>query len=891
VRRRLTHLDTRACLIGVIVAALLATVSAIAFWSTSATGSGAGGVGSLASTSIAGATPGPGTVALSWGAVTPPGSGPVTYYVTRDGGGAAGNCASAGSPSAATSCTDSGLVPGTYEYTVTAIWHSWTAKSAAKSVTVTTGATTQLVLEAASTTPTAGAGDALTIKAEDSEAHVVTSYAGSKSLTFSGASAIGPNQPTVSNSSGTATTFGTPTTITFTNGVAKVSGASNGVMTLYKAGSASITVSDGSVNNGSGLPVTVSPAGTASFVVPTPATQTAGTAFEETITAKDTYGNVATGYAGTKALAFSGPGTSPNGKAPSYPANVSFIAGAGTASVTLYRAESTTLAATEGAVTGSTASFTVSPASAASFVVPTPATQTAGTSFEETITARDAYGNLATGYTGTKAVAFSGPGTSPNAKAPAYPANVSFTAGAGTASVTLYKAETTTLTAKEGTITGTSGSFAVEPAGASSFSLSTPGATAGTAFEETLTAKDLYGNTATGYTGTRAVAFSGPGTSPSGKAPSYPESVSFAAGVGTASITLYKAETTTLTAKEGTIAGTSASFTVTPAAANSFTLSTPSPTVGTAFEETVTAKDLYGNTALGYTGAKTVAFSGPAASPNKTAPTYPSSVTFTAGVGTASVTLYKAETTMLTAKEGTITGTSASFTVSTGATSSISVANLATQAQSVAFNVSLTATDVGGNGVSGSLPVSFTGPSNAPDGTAPTYPANVTFAGGSGTASVTLFDAQSTTLTVKQGTASATSTSFTVTAGTAKGLIFTSASTKAGAITPTCTGLITALSCKAESKSSGNTRFFKANVSLVDAHQNVTTNTGGSEITVSLVQSGGESVSPTSVKIANGASASTLQFEMKLKNGESPGTVTASATVAGTAVTSSCTAT
>ena len=64
---------------------------------------------------------------------------------------------------------------------------------------------------------------------------------------------------TVSTSAGAATNFGTATAITFTAGVATVSGANNGVMKLYNAGAASITVSDGAITNGTGLAVTVSP--------------------------------------------------------------------------------------------------------------------------------------------------------------------------------------------------------------------------------------------------------------------------------------------------------------------------------------------------------------------------------------------------------------------------------------------------------------------------------------------------------------------------------------------------------------------------------------------------------------------------------------------------------
>lgn len=126
-------------------------------------------------------------------------------------------------------------------------------------ISVVSGVATHLVLSAATTTPVAGASDNLTITAEDASNNVVTSYTGSKSLTFSGAPA-GPSgvSPTVTNVSGTAINFGSPTSIAFTNGVATVSGSANGVMKLFKAGAATITVSDGSISNGAGLSVTVS---------------------------------------------------------------------------------------------------------------------------------------------------------------------------------------------------------------------------------------------------------------------------------------------------------------------------------------------------------------------------------------------------------------------------------------------------------------------------------------------------------------------------------------------------------------------------------------------------------------------------------------------------------
>ena len=108
---------------------------------------------------------------------------------------------------------------------------------------------------------------------------------------------------------------------------------------------------------------------------------------------------------------------------------------------------------------------------------------------------------------------------------------------------------------------------------------------------------------------------------------------------------------------------------------DSFSLSTPSPTAGTTFAETITATVPGGGTDVTYTGTQSLTFTGPAASPNGTSPSYPVSVTFSAGVGSASITLYDAQTTTLTATQGMITGTSASFTVAVGGSSKLGFSN------------------------------------------------------------------------------------------------------------------------------------------------------------------------------------------------------------------------
>jgi hypothetical protein len=235
------------------VVALGFTVTALAYFLAAGTGAGNATVNTLNAPTITGATPGAGTVALSWSSVPPPGgSGTVSYHVTRDGGAPGGNCPTSAAPTTVTSCVDSGLSAGTYHYTVTAHWRTWTVTSSTTAVTVASGAATHFSLTAASTAVAAGQADNLTITAKDASENTVTAYTGNKSLTFTGAATIGSNSPTVSDSGGTARSFGTAETISFSSGVAAVSGSSNGVMTLYKVETASIVASDGTISNGSG---------------------------------------------------------------------------------------------------------------------------------------------------------------------------------------------------------------------------------------------------------------------------------------------------------------------------------------------------------------------------------------------------------------------------------------------------------------------------------------------------------------------------------------------------------------------------------------------------------------------------------------------------------------
>ena len=202
-------------------------------------------------------------------------------------------------------------------YTGNATTGTFTATSGGKtgtsgSVAIGVGAQSKLALSAASTTPTAGVADNLTVTAQDAGGNTVTSYTGNHNLTFGGASAA-PNatSPTVTSRTGTATNFGTATSITFTNGVAQVSSGNNGVMTLFDVQTASLTVTDGTFSNAAApLSVTVG-AGTAKAFEFTNCSVNGGTATSPcggsvnvgsnsggnvvgNVTVLDTWGNTAT---------------------------------------------------------------------------------------------------------------------------------------------------------------------------------------------------------------------------------------------------------------------------------------------------------------------------------------------------------------------------------------------------------------------------------------------------------------------------------------------------------------------------------------------------------------------------------------------------------------------
>jgi hypothetical protein len=423
--------------IGLSALALGTAGSALSYYTSNGSGSGEKVLGSLTVPTISAATPAAGgTVALTWAkGSTPTG---VAYYLTRNGGAPAGSCPTQSEPqNDISTCTDAGLEPGTYTYKVFAKYRTWSATSATVEAKVTIGPADHFVLAVASTAPSAGASDNLTITAKDKAGSTVTTYKESHNLTFAGATAIGTNKPTVANSSGTATAFGTATAITFTNGVATVSSTKNGVMKLYKAEAATISVSDGTIESESGPTVTVAPLAMSKLVLSAAtATPVAGAEDALTTTAQDTYGNTATTYTGSHSLVYSGPVASANGNTPTvsdksgnevaigtatptnFTAGIATVSGETNGQMTLYKAAAASVKVTEGSISSATVTITASAVTAASLkVAAASTTPVAGATDSLTTTALDAYGNTATSYAGSKNITFSGPEVSPSATA------------------------------------------------------------------------------------------------------------------------------------------------------------------------------------------------------------------------------------------------------------------------------------------------------------------------------------------------------------------------------------------------------------------------------------------------------------------------------------------
>ena len=630
-----------------------------------------------------------------------------------------------------------------------------------------------LSLAAATTTPTAGVADNLTITAEDMFGNTASGYTGDKSLTFGGASSIGANNPTVSNKTGVATNFGTATTITFTNGVASVSGANNGVMKLFKVETVSITVTDGTINNGAGLSVTVSAANAANLTLAAATTTpTAGVGNNLTITAKDAFGNVATGYTGDKPLTFGGASVQTNnptvsdktGVARNFGAattitftnGVSTVSGANNGVMKLYRVETATITVSDGTINNLPGlSVTVSPANVATLTLAAATTTPVACAADNlTITAKDAFGNTATSYTGDQSLTFGGASTI-GANVPMVSdktgaatnfgtaTTITFTNGVATVSganngvMRLYKVETTSITVTDGSISNGAGlSVTVSPATVSKLAITTSAVWAQHRRQRPWARSRSSVKTPSGTrprseqrpsrrvnsTGTPKFASTSGGTSIA--------TININAGVSSANFFYAdtKAASPTITASSGALTPATQTETITAATASKFAF-TSAPVSGTLLTSatlgpiTVQRQDTFGNPTTTGSTAVTLASNstGTAVFSATSGGTTTTTVTITAG--NSSVDFFygdtKAASPTITAS-GSLTSATQSETINAASATTLTLAAATTTPLAgAADNLTITVKDTFGN-----TATTYTGDKSLTFGGASTFGAN-----------------------------------------------------------------------------------------------------------------------------------------------------------------------
>jgi S-adenosylmethionine hydrolase len=469
---------------------------------------------------------------------------------------------------------------GTYPITVIGLTSAtYTLTFVPGTLSVVPAAAKKVILDQLPASATAGSPVNARVTLYDAFGNIATDYAGT--VTFS------TDDPLADK----------PDDYTFTG-----SDAGQGIFTstFRKAGPHTLKVTDtidGNLTASASITVTADMAASLAFSnLPAPAI--AGTSFAVTVTALDSYGNVATGYTGTVQILSTDP------QAPGVLVTHAFTAQdhgvAVLSGITLFQPGVQTLTAADDAGLQGQASVTVTAAAAAALgltMVPTSAV--AGVGFTVQVTAYDAYGNVATGYSGTVQIQSNDPlagvlathtFTAQDAGVFTFQGLKLFTAGPQT----LYAQDTGSLLCQS--------DLNVTAGAATQLALSTDASTtAGSAFALKVTALDAYNNVATGYTGTVQIQSSDP------LAAGILATHTFTAsdqGVFTfQGLKLFTAGGQTLSAKDAGSLSSWVDVTITAAAAAKLTLSAdPGAVAGTPFNLTVTVTDAYGNVATGYTG-------------------------------------------------------------------------------------------------------------------------------------------------------------------------------------------------------------------------------------------------------------------------------------------------
>jgi hypothetical protein len=504
---------------------------------------------------------------------------------------------------------------------------------------------------------TAGTAFSVTVRAVDASSNNVT--------TFNGTASVKDESGSIS-----------PIQITFTNGIW------NGSTTITKSWSNDFLTVTGVGKSGTSNTFQVQSSPVSNFEISIIASpKTAGNGFPINITAKDGFGNTATGFSGTVTI--------DGGTVIVSPATSGvFVNGTRTETVTITRALNDVQITVRdpAAHVGVSNRFNVVHGSLHHFAIGSIADQAAGMPFAVTVTAQDANNNTVTSFSGAGCTVGISHVGSEITISPTVSGN--FTNGVWIGNVSIAQTQASdriNVLRSGGSETGSSNMFAVTPSTVDHFIISPIGTnqTAGVGFGVMIRAVDSNNNTVTGFSGNVNI-IDETGTNS-------PITINFSIGQWSGNVTIARSSmSNTLTVTGGGKSGTSNSFEVRPAAVDTFEIGLiGSPkNAGVGFPITITAKDAFGNTATGFSGTVSIHDASGSISPA-------TSGFFNNGV--------RAETVMISHSNQDITitvddgsghsGKSNFFNVLPGLVHHFSIATVGSQVAGIPFTVIITAMD------------------------------------------------------------------------------------------------------------------------------------------------------------------------------------------------------
>lgn len=501
------------------------------------------------------------------------------------------------------------------------------------------------------------------ISAQDQFGNLDKSYAGSKTLTWSGSASSAAGQSAVYT-----------TTVVFTAGISTT--PLNTI--LYNSASTSLTVNSASVT-GTSSPFTVLP-GSFSSISFEPATAStvpsAAPLLHLVIHLTDSYGNTVA-IDRTVNLTSSDP-LPANTNVITIPATVAAVNGLAELDITLsaIAGDDIIITAEADGISADTPVYSSGAGAATKFAVEVPASGTAGIEMLlPRILAQDASGNTVVDFSGTVTMRFSGPGIAPNGSEPVYPASVVFVSGIATdVPITLTRAETAVITVTDGNLNGISPALSVI-AGAAARIVVEPSTNALVSAD--LASQSIIAHIFDGYDNPAAdgtavtLAIEDPGTTNAGTGSISPQATTVRDGRINALLATSTKENDdfVIAVTSGNFTARSGVITVGAIGVDHFAFTMPAnPVAGIPFGVTLTAVDAGGNPVTTFQGSKPMTITGPGNAPDGTTPLLATSVFFQQGVSLTPVpfTFYNAETFNLSIQHDGITTLSTPITVQAG---------------------------------------------------------------------------------------------------------------------------------------------------------------------------------------------------------------------------------